>query len=422
MKLITCAWIVINFPIISEAFGFLELERQITFRNNIRQFTNLVQSSSSSPSHVRASLSSSSSSFTSLQHQQTIACTSTALMAKSGGMPCRVIGIGSATPQTVVSNKDLESVVETSDEWIQTRTGISKRHVLLEQESLRDLQVNAAQHALDMANVQASDIDMVICATSSPEDMFGDAPTVASQLGCTTDTVAFDLTAACSGFLFAVITAGKFLTAPNSGNQKALIIGADALTRWVDWDDRNSCILFGDGAGAMVMESSEDNGGDNIGLLGFSAHSNGRGYADLNCGYKGEARSIATPGEGTTLSTASYNMLSMNGKEVYKFATREVPTVLEEALTEAGITVDSVDWLVLHQANIRIMEIVAQRLGIPMEKVISNLSEYGNTSAASIPLALDEAVRSGKIKKGDILACAGFGAGLSWGAAIMRWG
>mmetsp|Transcript_14887 Transcript_14887/g.41136 ORF Transcript_14887/g.41136 Transcript_14887/m.41136 type:complete len:408 (+) Transcript_14887:193-1416(+) len=354
------------------------------------------------------------------QQCRTTPTSTTALGAKSGAMACRPIGIGSAAPKTVVTNVDLESVVETSDEWIQSRTGIAKRHVLLQGETLRDLQVQAANQALEMAGVTAEEIDVVICATSSPDDMFGDAPSVAAELGCNMDTIAFDLTAACSGFLFATVTASKFLAAPGSQSKKALVLGADALTRWVDWDDRNSCILFGDGAGAMVLETSPSE--EEAGVLGFSGHSNGKGYEDLNCGYKGEARPIATPGEATTLSSATYDKMTMNGKEVYKFATREVPTVLKEALEIAEIEVEDVDWLVLHQANIRIMEIVAKRLGIPMEKVITNLSEYGNTSAASIPLALDEAVRSGKVKKGDVLACAGFGAGLSWGAAILKWG
>lgn len=203
---------------------------------------------------------------------------STALDATAGNLMCRPIGIGSAAPKTVITNVDLEKVVETSDEWIKTRTGISERRVLQQGESLRALQVEAAKKALEMAKVDAAEIDVVICATSSPEDMFGDAPSVAAELGCTTDTVAFDLTAACSGFLFGCVTAGKFLSAANGKSTKALVIGADALSRFVDWDDRNSCILFGDGAGAMVLEGTEEPG-----LLGFSAHSNGKGYEDLKC-------------------------------------------------------------------------------------------------------------------------------------------
>lgn len=363
--------------------------------------------------------------------------TSSALsMATFGPMNCRPIGIGSATPKTLITNSDLESVVETSDEWIRTRTGIGQRRVLQhfdptkttleegeEVESIKTLGTQAAKNALQMSGLDPLDIDLVICATSSPDDMFGDATSIAAGLGAT-NAFAYDLTAACSGFLFATVTAGQFL---HCGSIKhALVVGADALSRWVDWEDRNSCILFGDGAGAMVLTNVDSDDSDTStnglpGILGYAAHSNGKGYNDLKCAYQGTAQHVATPGEGTTVSKGSYQRLSMNGKEVYKFATREVPTVLKEALDAAGLTVDDVDWLLLHQANIRIMETVANRLGMPMEKVITNLSDYGNTSAASIPLALDEAVRKGQVKKGDIIACAGFGAGLSWGSAILRW-
>ncbi|KAL3906254.1 MAG: hypothetical protein SGILL_009345 [Bacillariaceae sp.] len=352
------------------------------------------------------------------QHTQQ---TNTALsMAASGTMPCRPIGIGHAAPKTIITNKDMESVVETSDDWIQSRTGIAQRRVLQEGESLRSLGVEASKNALEMSGLKPEDIDIVICATSSPDDMFGDATAIAAEIGCSTDTVAFDLTAACSGFLFGTVTAGQFLSCPDGKLKNALVIGADALSRWVDWDDRNSCILFGDGAGAMVI-TNQDASDAAAGLLGYSAHSNGHGYGELNCLYNGSPRPVSTP-EPVTLTSAEYSKLAMNGQEVYKFATREVPRVVSEALEEANMTADDVDWLLLHQANIRIMEVVAKRLKIPFDKVITNLSDYGNTSAGSIPIALSEAVASGKVKKGDVIACAGFGAGLSWGSAIMRWG
>lgn len=194
-------------------------------------------------------------------------------------MSCRPIGIGSAAPKTIITNLDLEAVVETSDDWIQTRTGIAQRRVLLETETIRSLSIQAAKAALQMAKTSAEDIDLVICATSTADDMFGDAPSIAAELGCSSDTLAFDLAAACSGFLFGTVTAGKFLSAPNGMTKKALVIGADALSRWIDWDDRNSCILFGDGAGAMVLEQSSTSG-----VLGYAAHSNGKGYCDLNLG------------------------------------------------------------------------------------------------------------------------------------------
>lgn len=354
---------------------------------------------------------------------------STALsMAVTGPLKCRPIGIGSAAPRTIVTNADLESVVETNDEWIRSRTGIAQRHLLVapgtgdgedaDHETIRDLAIRAGKNALEMSGKDPLDIDLVICATSSPQDMFGDAPSVAAALGCK-EAFAYDLTAACSGFLFGAVTAGQFLhnSGTDGGVKNALVIGADALSQWVDWDDRNSCILFGDGAGAMVLTAD-----DETGMLGGASHSNGEGYEDLKCGYKGTPRKVETPGDGTTVTEGAYGKLEMNGREVYKFATREVPTVIKEALDAADMTTDDVDWILLHQANIRIMETVAKRLGIPMEKVITNLADYGNTSAASIPLALDEAVRSGQVKKGDVIACAGFGAGLSWGSTIFRWG
>jgi 3-oxoacyl-[acyl-carrier-protein] synthase III len=231
-------------------------------------------------------------------------------MASSGPMLCRPIGIGSAVPTTRITNFDLEQVVETTDEWIQTRTGIGSRRVLVDHthhhhhhessesepssvgmvasESLRDLSVRASRAAIEMAGIAASDIDIVIVCTSTPDDLFGDAPSIASTLGCTSNTVAFDLTAACSGFLFGIVTAGQFLSA--SSAQTALVVGADALSRWVDWEDRNSCILFGDGAGAMVLQattsSSDKNTPDSSpGVLGYAAHSNGLGYCDLQLGY-----------------------------------------------------------------------------------------------------------------------------------------
>jgi 3-oxoacyl-[acyl-carrier-protein] synthase III len=195
-------------------------------------------------------------------------------------MAVRPIGIGSAAPKTVVTNADLEGFVETSDEWIRTRTGIQERRVLTKGETLRDLSIQAAKDALEMAGVKPEELGLVICASSSPDDLFGDAPSIANKLGCNSNTIAYDLVAACSGFLFGVVTASKFLSAPGSQTNKALVIGADSLSRWIDWDDRNSCILFGDGAGAMVLEAS-----DAPGILGYAAHSNGGGYCDLNARY-----------------------------------------------------------------------------------------------------------------------------------------
>ncbi|KAJ1458304.1 thiolase-like protein [Pelagophyceae sp. CCMP2097] len=341
---------------------------------------------------------------------------------KRGLLQATPIGVGSCTPDQLLTNDQLAEFIETSDEWISQRTGISKRRLLPPNSSLQALATTAAQRALTNSGIDASEIQLVIVATSSPDDLFGDASSVAAAIGAS-NAVAFDLTAACSGFLFGMVTAAQFM---ESGcYDTALVVGADALSRWVDWDDRNTAILFGDGAGAVVLRSSsgEGAGGKALapGLLGFELRSNGLDNKYLQLPYCGVARPLATA-QGHDVTTGGYSAITMNGAEVYKFATREVPKILEQAMANAEITVDQVDWLLLHQANIRIMETVAKRLGIPLEKIITNLADHGNTSAGSIPLALDAAVRSGKVKNGDVVACAGFGAGLSWGAAIIRWG
>ena len=239
--------------------------------------------------------------------------------------------------------------------------------------------------------------------------MFGDAANVADQCGCK-NAVGFDITAACSGFLFALVTASQFLE--TGTYDAALVVGADAMSRWVDWGDRNTCILFGDGAGAVTIKK----GG--AGLLGFSMGSNGAGREKLALPYNGNRLPLIG---GKSATVVGPRAMLMEGRSVYVFAATTVPRVLREALEDAHLTVDDVDWFLLHQANERILEAVADRIGVPKDRFIINMDENGNTSAASIPLALDFAVKSGSVKKGDVLACAGFGAGLSWGAAIFRW-
>jgi 3-oxoacyl-[acyl-carrier-protein] synthase-3 len=220
------------------------------------------------------------------------------------------------------------------------------------------------------------------------------------------------MTAACSGFVFGMVTAAQFIRTGVYKN--VLLIGGDILSRWVDWSDRGTCVLFGDGAGAVVMQANESDR-----LLGFELRSDGTQNKSLNLAYEAQTKEIA---KDVTVSQGNYQPITMNGKEIYRFAVQKVPEVIEKALFRANISTSEIDWLVLHQANQRILDAVAQRLSIPSEKVISNLAHYGNTSAASIPLALDEAVRQGKIQPGDIIATAGFGAGLTWGAAIFQWG
>ena len=317
-------------------------------------------------------------------------------------------------PNVALDNQALSQVVETSDEWIASRTGIRQRYLSGADGSLRAIATQAAQNALDMSGVPAAEIDLIILATSTSDDLFGTASQIQSDLGAV-KAVAFDLTAACSGFVFGMVTAAQFIRTGTYRN--VLLIGADILSRWVDWSDRRTCVLFGDGAGAVVMQACEEGEGDR--LLGFEIRSDGSQNDCLTLAYQAEARELTN---GVTVGQGTYQAIAMNGQEVYRFAVKRVPEVIEKALHRASLTTDNVDWLLLHQANQRILDAVAQRLGIPNEKVISNMANYGNTSAASIPLALDEAVRQGRVMAGDVIAASGFGAGLTWGAAIFQWG
>jgi 3-oxoacyl-[acyl-carrier-protein] synthase III len=333
-------------------------------------------------------------------------------MSQQSGIGVAFTGSGSAVPEVAMSNQALSQVVDTSDEWIASRTGIRQRHLSGAEGSLRTIATQAAQKALEMSGVPATEVDLIILATSTADDLFGSASQIQSDLGAV-KAVAFDLTAACSGFVFGIVTAAQFIRTGTYRN--VLLIGADILSRWVDWGDRRTCVLFGDGAGAVVMQACE---GDDR-LLGFEIRSDGSQNDCLTLAYQAEPRELA---EGVTVGQGTYQPIAMNGQEVYRFAVKKVPEVIEKALHRAGLPTDRVDWLLLHQANQRILDAVAQRLGIPDEKVISNMARYGNTSAASIPLALDEAVRQGRVKSGDVIAASGFGAGLTWGAAIFRWG
>ncbi len=326
-------------------------------------------------------------------------------------------GSGSALPDVVLDNVALEQLVETSDEWIATRTGIRQRRLAQPQESLTQLAATAAERALAMAGVPATEIDLIVLATSTPDDLFGSAGAIQGAIGASR-AVAMDLTAACSGFAFGLVTVAQFLRSGVYRN--ALLIGADVLSRWVNWSDRGTCILFGDGAGAVVLQAVDlQNPAARDGLLGFELRSDGSMNRVLNL--------ASTPIEqplksGQTVGQGNFQPITMNGQEVYRFAVKRVPEAIEKALHRAELDAAVIDWLVLHQANQRIIDAVAQRLNLPSDKTISNLDRYGNTSAASIPIALDEAVRDGRVQPGHTLALAGFGAGLSWGAAIVRWG
>lgn len=333
---------------------------------------------------------------------------------------CKLVGCGSAVPTLQISNDDLSKIVDTNDEWISVRTGIRNRRVLTGKDRMTGLAVEAAQKALEMAEVDPDDVDLVLLCTSTPDDLFGSAPQIQSALGCKGNPLAFDITAACSGFLLGLVSASCYIR--GGGFKNVLVIGADALSRYVDWTDRGTCILFGDAAGAVLVQACES---EEDGIFGFDLHSDGEGNRHLNASIKENETdySFGTNGSipGFPPKASSYSCVQMNGKEVFRFACRVVPQSIELALQNAGLTRSNIDWLLLHQANQRILDGVATRLEIPTDRVISNLANYGNTSAASIPLALDEAVRSGKIKSGETIATAGFGAGLTWGSAIIRW-
>ncbi|MCS7226077.1 MAG: ketoacyl-ACP synthase III [Gloeomargarita sp. SKYB31] len=323
----------------------------------------------------------------------------------------RLTGTGRAEVSPRLDNHQLSQLVDTSDEWIVTRTGIRARRLVSAEQGVTDLAVQAAQNALAAAGLTPFEVELIILATSTPDDLFGSASLVQDRLGAKR-AVAFDLTAACSGFVFGVVTAAQFLK--TGAYRRAVVIGADVLSRWVDWQDRRTCVLFGDGAGAVVLEASAQDR-----LLGFELQNDGSQNACLTLAYQGQPRPLI---DDVTVTLGAYQFIAMNGQEVYKFAVKRVPEVIEKALFRAGLTSDQVDYFVLHQANQRILDAVAAKLAVPPERMLSNLDRYGNTSAASIPIVLDEAVRSGHIQAGHTLVLAGFGAGLTLGALVCRWG
>lgn len=341
----------------------------------------------------------------------------------------RITGTGSALPGRIVTNKELEQMVETSDEWIRERTGIAERHVSVG-ETVVTLASEAARKALEQAGKRAEEIDLILVATCSPEQYL---PCCACQVQADIGAVnarAFDVNAACSGFLFALNTADAYLRMGLAEN--ALIIGSEVLSKLVDWTDRGSCILFGDGAGAVVVErckaesrAVEEKQIPAAGILGRALHSDGTGGGVLQC----DARELTTPYARTSAVKTDQNQpmddrehfIQMDGQEVYRFATRRVPQCIEEALSDAGLTVPDIDLFVLHQANARIIDAVAKRLHADRKKFPTNLERVGNLSSASIPVLLDELHKQGKLHRGDRIVLAGFGAGLTIGACVMTW-
>jgi 3-oxoacyl-[acyl-carrier-protein] synthase-3 len=324
----------------------------------------------------------------------------------------RIAGVGKAIPEKFLTNDDLSKLVETNDEWISTRTGIRKRHIITGEETLTSLGAQAANQALERANVKAEDLDLIILATSSPDDIFGSACTIQAAIGAK-KALAFDLTAACSGFVVGLVNGAQFIRA--GGYKNVLVIGGDVLSRYVDWRDRATCILFGDGAGAAVLTATD---ADNCSLKGFDMHSDGSQNHHLIAQYIGDNGKPLSEGAS---NTASFCNISMSGQDVFKFAVRTVPMTVNKSLEAAGMTAEDIDKLVLHQANQRIIDSAATRFGLTEDKVVSNIAEYGNTSAGSVPIVLCEAVESGAIKEGDVLAFAGFGAGLTWASAIWKY-
>ncbi len=332
--------------------------------------------------------------------------------SSSIGFGVSLVGSGRATPTQKISNDHLALRVDTNDDWVKTRTGIRERRIIGPDESLLELCTLAAQSALDMAGWAAESIDIILIATSTPDDLFGMAPKVQAQLDAK-NSVAFDLTAACSGFLFSLVTAAQFLQ--NGTFRRALIIGADQLSSWMDWDDRSSCVLFGDGAGAIALEQTKK---EEDSLMGFQLKSDGKRGDCLTLAQKKDFLPLVSSFQN---QKGGFSNIQMNGPEVYKFAVKEVPLLLKNVLDNCGVSAKSLDWLLLHQANQRILNAVADRFSVPYSKVLSNLESYGNTSAATIPIMLDEAVRDGRIKSSHLIASSGFGAGLSWGVALFRW-
>jgi len=318
----------------------------------------------------------------------------------------RIIGTGSALPERVLTNADLEKFVETSDEWIHSRTGIRQRHVAAEGETTGDLAFLAAQRALEAAGVKAAELDLIILGTTTPDLIFpSTACLVQHRLGAN-GCAAFDVNAACSGFVYALGIADKFIRSGQS--KKVLVMGAETLTRMVDWNERETCVLFGDGAGAVVLEASEEPG-----IYATCLHADG-GYKELlwnpvgvSVGFRDE------PNHGVRIKMA--------GREVFKVAVKTLDSLVEQTLQAGGMEASQLDWLIPHQANLRIIEATAKRLNMSMEQVIVTVDKHANTSSGSVPLALDYAVRSGKVQRGQNLLLEAFGGGFTWASALLRY-
>jgi 3-oxoacyl-[acyl-carrier-protein] synthase-3 len=318
-----------------------------------------------------------------------------------------VQGCGAYLPERVVTNADLAKTMDTSDEWIQQRTGIKQRHIAAEGEFTSHLALKASERALAHAGLKASDLDLIILATATPDETFpATATRVQADLGMTRGA-AFDVQAVCAGFVYGLSVADSLIK--NNLASTALVIGAETFSRILDWNDRGTCVLFGDGAGAVVLRAEEGKGTPaDRGVLANALHSDGRQHDILYV-------------DGGPSSTRTTGFLRMEGREVFKHAVVNMAAVVGEVLAKAGFETKDIDWLVPHQANKRIIDGTGRKLGLPPERVVITVDQHANTSAASIPLALDTAVKDGRIKKGDLLLLEGIGGGLSWGASLVRW-
>lgn len=317
-----------------------------------------------------------------------------------------VKGVGHYLPERVVENAEFEKTLETSDEWIKARSGIERRHFAAEGETTSDLATAAAQAALKMAGMDAADIDAIIVATSTADLTFPSAATMVQHAIGNTTGYAFDIQAVCAGFVYALSSANALIVSGQANS--VMVIGAETFSRIMDWTDRSTCVLFGDGAGALILQA-EDGAGDTSdrGILSTDLNSDGR-YKDL----------LYVDGG---VSTQNTGMLRMEGKEVFRHAVEKLAKTADTALEKVGLGPDDVDWVVPHQANIRIIQSTAKKLGVSMDRVVVTVQDHGNTSAASIPLALSVGVANGQIKKGDLMVTEAIGGGLAWGAVVIRW-
>jgi len=325
------------------------------------------------------------------------------MIGKAVGRRISISGLGCHVPERVLTNDDLSKLVDTNDEWIMERTGIRERRIAADEEALTDICLPAARRALEMSGADASSIDLLIVATVTPDMSFPSSAAILADQLVMPDAAAYDLSAGCTGFVYAIAQAHAMLVAGLA--TRALVVGADVLSKILDWTDRSTLVLFGDGAGAVVMEEVESGG-----FLGFELGADGGGGANL-----------WLPGSGSRTFEEPDKYVKMNGREVFKFATRVMVSSADAILDECGKTVDDVDVYVPHQANVRIIDHAARKLGVPQEKTVINVDRYGNTSSGSIPLALADAADDGRLEPGKLVLLTGMGAGLTWGSALIEW-